>query len=34
MSVPIHLGGIVEGLLLLIILGAFLFQNYRIRRVK
>lgn len=34
LSVPIHLGGIVEGLLLLIILGAFLFQNYRIRRVK
>jgi simple sugar transport system permease protein len=34
MGTPIHLGGIVEGMLLLIILGAFLFQNYRIRRVK
>jgi general nucleoside transport system permease protein len=34
LSVPIHLSGIVEGLLLLIILGAFLFQNYRIRRVR
>jgi len=34
MGTPIHLGGIIEGMLLLIILGAFLFQNYRIRRVK
>jgi simple sugar transport system permease protein len=34
LGTPIHLGGIVEGLLLLIILGVFLFQNYRIRRVK
>jgi len=34
LGTPIHLGGIVEGMLLLIILGAFLFQEYRIRRVK
>ncbi len=34
LGVPIHLGDIVQGLLLLIILGTFLFQNYRIRRIK
>lgn len=34
LGVPIDLGGIVEGLLLLIILASFLFQNYRIRRTK
>ncbi len=34
MGVPVHLGDIVQALLLLVILGTFLFQNYRIRRVK
>lgn len=34
MGTPIHLAGIVEGLLLLILLAAFLFQNYRVRRVR
>jgi general nucleoside transport system permease protein len=34
LGVPIQLGDIVQGLLLLVILGTFLFQNYRIRRVK
>jgi ABC-type uncharacterized transport system permease subunit len=33
-GVPIHLGDIVQALLLLTILGMFLFQNYRIRRIK
>lgn len=34
MGVPIHLGDFVQALLLLVILGIFLLQNYRIRRVK
>jgi simple sugar transport system permease protein len=34
LGIPIHLGDIVQALLLLIILATFLFQNYRLRRVK
>jgi simple sugar transport system permease protein len=34
LGVPIHLGDVVQSTLLLVILGMFLLQNYRIRRVK
>ena len=34
LGVPVYLGNIVQGTLLLVTLGMFLLQNYRIRRVE
>ena len=34
LGVPVYLGNIVQGILLLITLGMFLLQNYRIRRAR
>ena len=34
LGVPVYLGNIVQGTLLLVTLGMFLLQNYRIRRIK
>jgi ABC-type uncharacterized transport system permease subunit len=34
LGVPVYLGNVVQGVLLLVTLGMFLMQNYRIRRVK
>jgi simple sugar transport system permease protein len=34
LGVPVFLGNIVQGTLLLVTLGMFLLQNYQIRRIK